>query len=348
MRKRIAPFIQAFVILCGLFFGLTQVGSAQTTQEQDEEQWLVPKSRSFTDNRWKGNRRKESQRRPVRLRKYERVGVAGNSATPIRYGKPGHGVGGASSASNRRRPSPVKPPVWQNVPLDSSEQIGLTIWRLRKCGLGGGKLCFLELRNEQGDSAMYEALRVSTASDFREGDGIQLAVESRAKGYVYVLHQEVYADGRTGELKLLFPQYEGVNVVAPGHPLLIPAQGEDGAVKVLKMRNELGRPLAVERLRVIIVPKPLEGLFIQDRPRQISDADVKGWESLWSGRLELFDLTGGRNERMSLNEWHAMRGGGGSGSRDLTTEDLSPQKLYVVERKRHDGVLFTLDLPYGK
>lgn len=347
MRKRNVPFIQTFVLLCGLFFGLMQAGAAQTTPEQgqDEEQWLVPKSRSFTDNRWKENRRKEPQRRPVRRRKYERVGVAGSSATPIRYGKPGHGGVVAASAPHRRKPSPAKPPRWQDVSLDASEQVGVTIWRLRKCGSGGGKLCFLELRNDRGDSAMYEALRVSTASDFREGDGIQLAVESRAKGYVYVLHQEVYADGRMGEPKLLFPERDGVNAVAPGRPLLVPAQGADGAVKVLKMRNDLGRPLLAERLRVIIVPRPLEGLFLQDRPRHISEADVSGWESLWSGRLELFNLAGEGGERMSLNEWHAMRGGGNS--RDLTTEDLSPQKLYVVERKRSDGVLFTLDLPYG-
>ncbi len=343
MRKRSTPFIQAFAILCGLFFSLTQAGAAQTAQEQDEEQWQVPKSRSFTDNRWKDKRTKEPQHRPNRRRKYERVGVASNSSTPIRYGKPGHGIG---VASNRRRPAPARPPVWQDVLLDTSEQVGVTVWRLRKCGPGGGQRCFLELSNGQGGGAMYEALRVSTTSGFREGDGIQLAVESRAKGYVYVLHQEVYSGGRTGEPKLLFPQREGVNAVAPGRPLLVPAQGEDGAVKVFKMRNELGRPLLAERLRVIIVPRPLEGLFIQDRPRQISDADVSGWESLWSGRLELFDLAGGDNERMSPNEWYAMRGGGRA--RDLTTEDLAPQKLYVVERKRNDGVLFTLELPYGK
>lgn len=253
--------------------------------------------------------------------------------------------GGASSASKRRRPAPAKPPAWQDVRLDSSEQVGLTIWRLRKCGVGGGTLCFLELQNEQGGSAMYEALRVTSADDFRDGDGVQLAIESRSKGYVYVLHQEVYADGRTGEAKLLFPQREGANAVGPGRPLLVPAQGEDGAVRVLKMRNDSGRRLAAERLRVIIVPRPLEGLFVQDRPRHISDADVREWESLWSGRLELFDLAGGGSERMSLNEWHAMRGG--ERARDLTTEDLAPQKLYVVERKRGDGVLFTLDLPYG-
>ncbi|HEX7316273.1 MAG TPA: hypothetical protein VF297_20370 [Pyrinomonadaceae bacterium] len=343
MRKRSAPFIQTFVILCGLLFGHAQTGSARTAQEPDEEQWEVPNSRSFGDNIWKENRRKEPQRRPTKRRKYERVGVAGNSATPIRYGKPGQG-GGALFASKRRRPSPAKPPVWQDVLFDTSEQVGVTVWRLRKCGSGGGTRCFLELHNERGDSAMYEALRVSTATDFRAGDGIQLAVESRARGFVYVLHQEVYADGRTGEPKLLFPQREGVNAVAPGHPLLVPAQGEDGAVKVLKMRNTPGRRLAAERLRVIIVPQPLEGLFVQERPRSISKMDVQGWESLWAGRLEMFDLVGGGTERMSLNEWHAMRGGG---ARDLTTEDLSPQKLYVVERKRSDGVLFTLDLPYG-
>lgn len=344
MRKRIAPFIPAFVLLCGLFFGLTQAGSAQTPQqEQSEEQWQVPKSRSFGDNIWKENRKRASK--PPGRRRYQRIGVASTSATPIKYHKPGQ-WGGATASTYRRRPAPSKPNhVWQDVPLNASEQVGVTIWRLRRCAGGGGPRCFLELRDAQGGSAMYEAIRVSKDDDFREGDGVQLAVESQAKGYVYVVHQEVYEDGRVGDAKLLFPVRDGANVVWPGHPLLIPAQGDDGAVKVLKMRNDLGKRLAAERLKVIVVPSPLAGIFSQDKPRDISDTDVRDWELRWSGRTELFDLAGGGNERMSHNEWLAMRGG--TAARDLTTEDLAPQKLYVVERKRSDGVLFTLDLPYG-
>jgi hypothetical protein len=193
---------------------------------------------------------------------------------------------------------------------------------------------------------MYEAVRVSTDSDFQVGDGIQLAIESPIIGFIYVIHQEVDGHGNPGEPKLLYPLQEGVNAVAPGRPLLIPTQGAEGEIKVLKMRNDEGKKLSAERLKIIITSKPLDGIFIKGTARRIVDADIKLWESKWSGRLELFNLDGGETETMSLNEWYAMQRGN-NGSRDLTTEDLGPQKLYVVERKVRDGVLVTLDLPYG-
>jgi hypothetical protein len=343
MSRTSASFVLlAFALLCGLFFGPSRAGAARAAQEQEQEQeeWQPPKSRSFGDNIWKENRRKAQKPPKPGRKKYQRIGVASNSATPVKYQRPSHW--GAIDGRRRRPPTPT--PLWQDVPLETSEQVGLTIWRLRRCAGAGGPRCFLELQDASGRAFKYEAVRVGTDDDFRGGDGIQLAVESRVRGFVYVLHQEVRADGSTGEPKMLFPLREGANVVGPGRPLLIPAQGEDGEVKVLKMRNESGRRLRSERLRIIVVPRPLEGVFVEDRPRYISDADVRGWESRWSGRLELFDLSGGGEEKMSLNEWYAMRGG--TAARDLTTEDLAPQKLYVVDRRRNDGVLFTIELPY--
>jgi hypothetical protein len=345
MSRTSASFVLAFALLCGLFFGPTRAGAARAAreqqQEQDEEESQPPKSRSFGDNFWKENRRKAPKPPKPGRKRYERIGVASNSTTPIKYHGPNHW---AASGGRRRKPPQPATTTWQDVPFETSEQVGLTIWRLRRCAGAGGPRCFLELQDGLGRGFKYEAVRVSTDDDFRGGDGIQLAVESRVPGFVYVLHQEVRADGSTGEPKLLFPLREGANVVGPGRPLLIPAQGADGEVKVLKMRNETGKRLKSERLRIIVVPRPLDGVFVEDRPRYISDADVRDWESRWSGRLELFDLSGGGDENMSLNEWYAMRGG--ATSRDLTTEDLAPQKLYVVDRRRNDGVLFTIELPY--
>ena len=346
MSRTSASFLLlALALSCGLLFGPSRTGAARAAQgqeqeqSQEEEEQAPSRSRSLPDNIWNENRKKAPKpRKPVR-KNYKRVGVASSSTKPIKY----HGPNYWATVANNRRPKPQET-AWQDVPVETSEQVGLTIWRLRRCAGAGGHNCFLELQDATGRSFKYEAVRVGTDDDFRGGDGIQIAVESRARGFVYVLHQEVRADGSTGEPKILFPQREGANAVGPGRPLLIPAQGEDGAVKVLKMRNDSGRRLKSERLRIIVVPRPLEGVFVESRPRYISESDVKGWEERLSGRLELFDLSGGEEENMSLNEWRAMRGG--AASRDLTTEDLAPQKLYVVDRRRDDGVLFTIELPY--
>jgi hypothetical protein len=305
-------------------------GRAPRARAAQEE---VQSSRELDDDVWK-KKRKPSKVRP-RPRKYQRVGVAPSSASAqIQRAKP--------NAGNRKR----KPAVtWQDVALDESEQVGVTIWRLRKCADDSPR-CFLKLNDAQNRNFIYEALRVNTEADFQVGDGIQLAIESPITGFIYVIHQEVDAHGKPGDPKLLYPLQEGVNAVAPGRPLLIPTQGAEGEIKVLKMRNDKGKKLSAERLKIIITPKPIDGIFVQGTARPIVHADLTFWESKWSGRLELFDLNGGEKETMSPNEWYAMQRGN-NGSRDLTTEDLGPQKLYVVERKKSDGVLITLNLPYG-
>ncbi len=344
MRKLTVSFLLACLFLSCLGAGSNRFGVVNGAQEPSDEQWQLPKSRDFGDSIWK-EKRKPSRQQPKR-RKYQRVEVASSSAIALKYRKPATS-GGASASVKRRKPaSPVKPAlVWQDVALASSEQVGVTMWRLRKCR-GGKKQRCLELNDAQGHTFMYEAVRVTTDAGFQGGDGIQLAIESPIAGFIYVIHQEVYKNDKTGAPKLLYPLYEGGNAVAPGRPLLIPTQVAGEGIKVLKMRNEQGKDLVAERLKIIVARRPLDGIFVQDRPRFIGDADVRLWESQWSGRLELFDLEGGGKETMSLNEWSAMQRGNGV-SRDLTTADLAPQKLYLVERKRSDGVLITLDLPYG-
>gem|GEM_PF-5742274 len=343
MRKTTASFLLACLLWGGLSGGAGRAAAAGGAQEQSDEQWQLPRSRDFGDSIWTEKRKQAG--RPAKRRKYQRVGVASSSAVPVKYRKP---VAAAAAPAQRRRPAaPPRPTLlWQDVALESSEQLGVTIWRLRRCGRFDDRRCFLRLGDALGRPLFYEAARVTTDSDFRAGDGIQLAVESPVNGYIYVVHQEVYRDGRAGAPKLLYPLREGDNAVGPGRPLLIPAQGAGGAVKVLKMRNEQGRDLAAERLKIIVARRPIGGLFTQERPRGLDPEEVEAWESEWSGRLELFDLEGGDREVMSAREWGAMQAGN-DGSRDLTTEDLAPQKLYVVERRRNDGVLITLDLPYG-
>lgn len=330
MKKITAYFLSAWIMLSCFFAGSAQAWVGRAVQEE------VQSSRELGDDVWKKKRKPSRVRPRPRPRKYKRVGVAYNSASAqVQRPKP-------STSKKKSKPTAT----WQDVPLDESEQVGVTIWRLRKCA-DDSQRCFLKLNDPQNRSFMYEALRVNTEANFQVGDGIQLAIESPITGFIYVIHQEVDAHGKPGDPKLLYPLQEGVNAVAPGRPLLIPTQGAGGEVRVLKMHNDKGKKLSAEQLKIIITPQPIDGIFFKGTARSIVHADLESWESKWSGRLELFDLDGGEKETMSLNEWYAMQRGN-NGSRDLTTEDLGPQKLYVVERKRSDGVLITLNLPYGK
>ena len=347
MKKRIIPFLLACSIVSGLgaVFGRPAAASGAQTQ-RSEEQWQPAQSRALEDSIWKP---RKSSKQPPKRGTYRRVSVANSSTIPIKYERPS--ANGASGprrgAGSRRAPRVKMSPVWEDVALASSGQVGVTIWRLRPCDDGGdGRRCFLTLNDGKSRAVTYEAVRVTTEADFKVGDGIQLAVESPAKGYIYVIHQEVYKKNQVGAPKLLFPSCEDSNSVGPGRPLMIPRQAANEGVKVLKMRSAEGKNLVAERLKIIVARKPMKDVCAKENPYYLAAEDVRRWESQWSGRLELFDLEGGDKEAMTRNEWSAMKGDG-EGSRDLTTEDLAPQKLYLVERKQKDGVLITLDLPYG-
>lgn len=350
MKKILVQILSACLSLFCLSVPYARAGRGQTGTRQQAEARQETEEQQETDEQDSGSReledpfyakRRQSGRQSKR-RKYQRVGVADSSADALKLRRPQHAT--AVASTRRRKPTPVKPGTsWQPMNPDSAEQVGLTLWRLRKC-TGASPRCFQKLCDDRGRSAVYEAVRVTADGDFRLGDGVQLAVESPVSGFVYVVHQEVYSGGRTGDPKLLFPLREGDNAVGPGRPLLVPAQTDECGVTVLKMQNVRGRDLTAERLKIIFTRRPLEGVFVDGRPRSIGRGDVSLWDSEWSGRLELFDLPGGERARMSLDEWGALRR---DGARDLTTEDLSPQKLYVVERKRGEGVLITLELPYG-
>src|SRR5437763_12423285 len=47
--------------------------------------------------------------------------------------------------------------------------------------------------------------RVEAGTTFREGDRVRLSVESPTKGYLYVLDRDVFADGTTGGVMLIYP-----------------------------------------------------------------------------------------------------------------------------------------------
>jgi len=336
MKKNTSYFHLTFLVLICFFASFAQTRNRQSLRAQTDQEEI--QSRELTPDVWL-NKRKPSKVQ-VKHRRYKRVGVSNSSAmAQVRKSKP-------NTSGNGRLKVPKPTVTWQDVVLDKSEQVGVTIWRLRKCTAKSPQ-CFLRLHDKNGRIVNYEALRVNTDTDFQVGDGIQLGIESPVSGYIYIIHQEVYENGKIGEPKLLYPLREGVNAVTPGRPLLIPTQGNDGEVKVLKMRNDEGKDLKAERLKIIITPKPIEDIFVKENPRNIIDSDLDLWESKWSGRLELFDLDGGEKEAMSLNEWYAMQSDN-NGSRDLTTEDLAPQRLYVVERKGISGVLVTIDLPYSE
>lgn len=345
MRRIVKPLLVSCVILSGLGadFSRFEITSRAQAKQRDKKQ-QTSRSRDLGDSIWTETRKPSKP--STRRRRYQRVGVTINSANAIKYEKSDLGSENESAQTGGRKSGAV----WQDVALSSAGQVGVTIWRLRACAKGGdNRGCFLELKDEKDRTVKYEAVRVTTEADFRSGDGIQLAVESPVAGFIYVVHQEVYNKRRVGKPKLLYPVCGAGNAIGPGRPLLIPPQVAEEGIKVLKMQNGQGKGLVAERLKIIVASRPMEGICVQkDEPHYVGPDEVQRWESQWAGRLELFDLEGGDKENMTRNEWAAMRPrkGGRESSRDLTMADLAPQKLYLVERKRKDGVLITLDLPY--
>src|SRR5712671_1059192 len=143
------------------------------------------------------------------------------------------GVGGSRVGPNK---TSVKPPVYRRTGQTSSaggrkpapvasEEIGVTVWRLRpsRSGDTGARVLVLDgLKQSE-----WTPERIEADTPLNIGDRVRLTIESPRPGFLYIIDREQYADGSFGEPMLIFPTLHtrgGDNRVAPGRLIDIPAQ----------------------------------------------------------------------------------------------------------------------------
>ena len=248
----------------------------------------------------------------------------------------------ATQKSDKRKYRIVTPEVpVKGVAPDSV--IGITLWRLRPARSAdkGERI----ITHEGHEMAQWVPERVSSTGRLAEGDRIRISIEAARSGYLYVVDQEQYSNGSSGEPYLIFPTtrtHSGDNSVRAGRVIEIPSQDDSPPYFTLKRTrtNHIG-----ESVSVFVSPTPIENLAINEKARKLPDEIFSRWEKLWgmpAGRLEMED---GESRPWTKQE----RAAGADTTRSLKADEPSPQTVYY--RPGVDGaspILVKVQLRYSK
>jgi hypothetical protein len=227
--------------------------------------------------------------------------------------------------------------------LPATEEIGITIWRLRpsRDGDQGGRVLVLDgLKQTQ-----YTPERIEANTPLNVSDRVRITVESPRQGFLYIIDREQYQDGSFGEPMLIFPTMRtrgGDNRVMPGRLIDIPAQ-EDQYSYFTAAPAGSRRDQTAEVLTFMLVTAPLP-LQIADQPIKLADQQVSGWEKLYGGAAETLELVGGAGRVWTNEEKMA----GMANGRQLTQGGPPPQTVYRVARKTGAPLLVTVPLRYAR
>jgi hypothetical protein len=267
--------------------------------------------------------------------------------------RPPENVAGGSTANGARRPrrpnvAAMRPRYRRTSPLATlrktkTEEIGITVWRLRPArstDTGARVLVLDGLKQEQ-----WVAERIEAGTPLNIGDRVRLTVESPHPGYLYIIDREQYADGSLGEPMLIFPTLRtrgGDNRVEPGKLIDIPSQEDQYSYFTAQPAGER-RDQVAEVLTIILVPQALP-LRIGEQPLRITQTEVAGWESLWGGATERLELVNGAGQTWTNEEKLAAAVKG----RQLTQTGPPPQTVYRVARRAGGSLLVTVPLRYAR
>jgi hypothetical protein len=225
----------------------------------------------------------------------------------------------------------------------ATEEIGVTVWRLRPARANdeGGSVLVLDGLKQTA----YTPERIEAGTPLNIGDRVRITVEAPRPGFLYIVDREQYADGSLGEPMLIFPTKQtrgGDNRVLPGKLIDIPAQEDQYSYFTAQPAGDR-RDQVAEVLTVILTPQPLP-LTIGTQPLRVSPSQVSEWDKLWGGVAETLELVGGAGRTWTNEEKSA----GAVNGRQLTQSGPPPQTVYRVARKAGGPMLVTVPLRYAK
>lgn len=217
------------------------------------------------------------------------------------------------------------------------KQLGITIWRLRPPKREDSD--HRALLREKGRVGVWAAERVESMGSLREGDYVRISVEAPHRGYLYVIDQDLFADGTTGDPMLIFPWSGADNRLAPGHLIDIPNQEDDPNYFTARLTrpNQIG-----ELLTFIVTSTPLD-LAVSDKPLRIAPKELSDWQKMWAGVTERYEMEGGAGEVWTKEEQQAAAK---KGRRQLNLDDPVPQTIYRVFNSNNKGMIVNLRLQY--
>ena len=127
-----------------------------------------------------------------------------NKARPLSEASAGVGANTAAiKAPVYRRTGAMRIPARRGARLPSTEEIGITIWRLRPSRANDENARVLVLDGLK--QTQYTPERIEANTPLNIGDRVRITVESPRLGFLYIVDREQYADGSLGEPVLIFP-----------------------------------------------------------------------------------------------------------------------------------------------
>jgi hypothetical protein len=218
-------------------------------------------------------------------------------------------------------------------------QLGVTIWKLRPVTASDAGTP----ASNHGPAKEWETARVQGNTKLKAGDLVRLSIESAHPGYLYVINQEVFADGTRSKPRLIYPWSglrNGDNWVRPGTIVDIPSAGDQISYFTAKPKlNQAG-----ELLTIIVSKSPLN-VEISDPPAEVPLAQFVVWERSWRRDVEQYELDGGAGEAWTEKEQLAASR---TRRRELTREDPGPQTIYQINAANKRGYLIGVRLEYSQ
>jgi hypothetical protein len=246
-----------------------------------------------------------------------------NKARPLSEASGGMGSGSTANKQPVYRRTGAARVARRGARPPATEEIGVTIWRLRpsRANDEGARVLVLDgLKQSQ-----WTPERIEAGTPVNIGDRIRISVESPRPGFLYIIDREQYADGSLGEPMLIFPTLRtrgGDNRVLPGRLIDIPAQEDQYSYFT-------AQPAGNRR----------------DQPMRILQSQISEWEKLWGGVAETLELVGGAGRAWTNEEKLA----GSANGRQLTQAGPPPQTVYRVAAHKIGGpLLVTVPLHYAR
>jgi hypothetical protein len=224
----------------------------------------------------------------------------------------------------------------------AAEMLGVTLWRLRPAAAKDDVQTRL-LDHESDSEAFLVAERVSSDTQFTEGQKVRLSIESPRTGYLYVIDREEYADGTFSEPYLIFPTLKtrnGDNAVTAGRLIEIPDQ-ED---KPIYFKMKRSRPDQVrEVLTVLVTAQPIPNMELTPKPMKLPYEQFARWEQSWKAPAKRVEVAHHPVATYTKAEMIA----GSKVSSLLGRNDPPPQTIFRVSGKPKDPILISISLQYA-
>ena len=216
--------------------------------------------------------------------------------------------------------------------------LGVTVWKMQPPQPGDGVRLLVQTPSDA--KGQYTPHRIEAGDLLSLEDKVRLAIEAPSGGYLYVIDQEIFANG-PGPPNLIFPTTGtrgGNNRVSGGQLIEIPSQTD--AMPVFSIVLPKRPDYRGEHLTIILTPQPIPGLKLTDAALPLPPATFNAWMSQYRSEYRHFELAGGRGQAWTQPEQQA----GANGTRLLTQADPAPQTVFFFPERAGKPVLASLDL----